>query len=111
MNVPRNEPSAADLASEAGGLATGLGIVTMTFFPLALPGLLLLLPVVVLALPLLLVGGVGYLVARLLRRPLRWARGALLGPREVPEAGYPEDRAPVRVQRRPAPGGIPATRR
>jgi hypothetical protein len=73
MNTRHNEPSMADLGSEVGGIATGLGIVSMTFFPLVLPGLLLLLPVVVLGLPLLIVAGVGYGLVRM----LRWVRGAM----------------------------------
>ena len=32
-------PSSADLATEANGLSTGLGILTFTFFPFALPAL------------------------------------------------------------------------
>jgi hypothetical protein len=94
MNARRNEPSAGDLGSEVGGIATGLGIVSMTFFPLMLPGLLLLLPVVVLGLPLLLLAGLGYLLVRM----LRWVRGAMRRPAPAPE----ESQAPgARIARRP----------
>jgi hypothetical protein len=46
-------PAASDVTMEAGNLLVGLGILTFQVMPLALPGLLLLLP---LALPLLLIG-------------------------------------------------------
>jgi membrane protein implicated in regulation of membrane protease activity len=55
-------PSPADLAGEASGLLAGLGIVTIQFFPFAMPLLILVigplallaLPILVLALPILL---------------------------------------------------------
>jgi hypothetical protein len=51
MDERHETPSAADLAAEAGALSTGLGIVTMQFFPFALPLLLLVVaPLAVLAL-------------------------------------------------------------
>ena len=46
-------PAASDVAMEAGNLLVGLGILTFQVMPLALPGLLLLLPLV---LPLLAIG-------------------------------------------------------
>jgi hypothetical protein len=72
---PRHEaPSAADLAAEVNGLTAGLGIITTTFAPFALPGLLLVLPLVLPVIPLLLVAGVGYLLVRAPLLPLRFAR-------------------------------------
>ena len=46
-------PAASDVTMEAGNVLVGLGILTFQVMPLALPGLLLLLP---LALPLLVIG-------------------------------------------------------
>jgi hypothetical protein len=87
MNAQRNEPTVGDLGSEVGGIATGLGIVSMTFFPLLLPGLLLLLPVVALGLPLLLVAGVGYLLVRLVRAAGRTLRRPTPAPEESQAPG------------------------
>jgi hypothetical protein len=72
MDTRSNETSPADLAAEVGALGTGLGILSTTFFPLALPalafGLLLVLPLILLALPALavwlLVRGVSRLLGR-----------------------------------------------
>ncbi len=73
MDVRSTETSTADLAGEVGALATGVGILSTTFFPLALPALafalLLALPLIVLALPavaiwLLARGGARLLSAR-----------------------------------------------
>jgi type IV secretory pathway TrbD component len=41
MNTPRRTPSSAEVATELNGLLAGLGILTMSLFPIALPGLLL----------------------------------------------------------------------
>jgi hypothetical protein len=53
MDAHRND--LGELASEAGGLMTGLGVISMTWFPFALPALVMVaivaLPLVVLALP------------------------------------------------------------
>jgi hypothetical protein len=50
-------PSSADLATEANGLATGLGIVTFALFPFAVPALVFVVA------PLALVAVVGLLLA------------------------------------------------
>ena len=72
MTARRNEISPAELTSEAGGLMTGLGVLTVMAAPFAVPGLLLALllalPLIALGLPLLaawlLVRGVARLVHR-----------------------------------------------
>jgi hypothetical protein len=111
MNARRSEPSAEDLATEANGLTAGLGILTLTFFPFALPGLLLALPLVLPVVALLLVAGVGYLLVRLLLLPLRLMRTALRR-RERPTpsgslppvAGVARSRGPSSLGRAPTPG-------
>jgi hypothetical protein len=77
MPAPRSDPQYAEVTSELSGIATGLGIITMTLSPLALPGLLLALPVVVLIAPLALVGAIAYLLFRILAVPVRRVRAAL----------------------------------
>jgi hypothetical protein len=57
MNAHPTPPSSADLASEAGGLSTGLGIITVALFPVAVPGLLFVV------VPLALMAVVGLLLA------------------------------------------------
>jgi hypothetical protein len=109
MNARRSGPSAEDLATEANGLATGLGILTMTFFPFALPGLLLALPLLLPVIPLLLVAGVGYLLVRLLLLPVRLVRSALRQRAVQREVGHLEDRPPISAKGRPTPSGIPPT--
>src|SRR4051812_21790377 len=52
-----DRPTSADLATEANGLATGLGILTFTFFPFALPALVFVVA------PLALVAVVGLVLA------------------------------------------------
>jgi hypothetical protein len=72
MDARSNEPTPAELASELGALGTGLGILSFTFFPFALPALVLtlvlVLPLIVLAVPALatwlLVRGVARLLGR-----------------------------------------------
>jgi hypothetical protein len=76
MHARHEAPSAPDLATEASGLAFGLGTITMTLFPFALPGLLLALPLVLPLVPLLLAGGAVYLLARAILLPMRLARRA-----------------------------------
>jgi hypothetical protein len=44
MPAPRATSSSADVATEVGSLSAGLGIITMTFFPFALPALVLVAP-------------------------------------------------------------------
>jgi hypothetical protein len=79
MESHDHRPSPGDLASELGGLNTGLGILTMTFFPLALPALLLGLLLLLPALPLLALAGVIYLIRRAARSlPRRTTRAPAL---------------------------------
>ena len=66
MYSPSESHEPADLAAEASGLSVGLGILTMTFFPFALPGLLLVLLVVLPAVPLALAGLGVFLAGRAL---------------------------------------------
>jgi hypothetical protein len=57
MDQNSNETDLGEMASEMGGLMTGLGVISMTWFPFALPALvmaaILALPLVVLGLPAL----------------------------------------------------------
>jgi hypothetical protein len=74
---PRSAASATDLAGQAGALSTGLGILTIQVFPIAMPLLVLALgPVVLLAvvigllaLPILIPVRLGRLALRALRGP------------------------------------------
>jgi hypothetical protein len=70
--------SAADVASEAGGLLVGLGILMTAFFPFALPLLILtfgpLLPLALVGLVLALPIVVPYWLGRLLLRAVRRRR-------------------------------------
>jgi hypothetical protein len=51
MNTPRRTPSTTEAVTEVNGLLAGLGILTVTLFPFALPGLLLVVvPLAALAL-------------------------------------------------------------
>ena len=74
MDAPRAPLSTSDVALEASGLSAGLGIITMTLFPFAMPGLVLALLLVLPAIPLALVALVVWLLARLLLLPLRLLR-------------------------------------
>jgi hypothetical protein len=57
MEARRNDISPADLASEAGGMMTGLGVLSVMWVPFAVPALVmalvLVLPLLLLAPPLL----------------------------------------------------------
>jgi hypothetical protein len=72
MDLNTHHTDLGEMASEVGGLMTGLGVISMTFFPFALPALVmaavLALPLVVLGLPALaiwlLVRGVRRLLGR-----------------------------------------------
>ena len=94
MTARSNEASAADLATEVGGLATGLGMVTMIFFPFALPCLLLALPLLLPLIPLVLVAGLVYLLARILLLPVRMARRARQRRSAWHETRYAEGASP-----------------
>jgi hypothetical protein len=69
MHSPRSAPSSTEVATEAGGLLAGLGILTMALFPIALPGLLLFVVA-----PLVLLAVAGLLLAIPLVLPLWLAR-------------------------------------
>jgi hypothetical protein len=70
MRLTREAPSSADVATELGNLLVGLGILTMTLMPFALPGLLLGLLLVLPLLPLALLI-LPFWLARLATRALR----------------------------------------
>jgi hypothetical protein len=72
MYAPRATPSSADVAMEVSSLSVGLGIVTMTLFPFALPALVLLAP-------LALVPIAGMLLAAPILLPLWLARNVRRG--------------------------------
>jgi hypothetical protein len=74
MDTPHAQLSTSEVALEAGNWMVGLGIITMTLFPFALPGLLLALLLVLPALPLVLVTLVIWLLARIILLPLRRLR-------------------------------------
>jgi hypothetical protein len=84
---------------EASNWLVGGGILTMALAPLALPGIALLLvaaiPLVVLAVPFLLLGGLGIGVVRLVRGASRLAR----------RIGRPATRTEGEFMRIPAPHG------
>jgi hypothetical protein len=103
MNTPDQSPSPADLAEEIGGLSVGLGTIGMTLFPLALPGLLLALLLVLPAVPLLLIAGIGYLLVRILMRAFGLVRGIWRRLRSRPGGG---SGAPERAPQRGAPAGM-----
>jgi hypothetical protein len=88
MDARPDAPSVEDLAAEANGLATGLGMLTMIYTPFALPGLLLALPLLLPLIPLLLAGGVIYLMARALRLLVRLVRRAWRAPDSAERAGH-----------------------
>jgi hypothetical protein len=74
MHAQNPSPSPQEVATEVNGLLVGLGIITMALSPFALPGLLLALPLVIPLVPVALVAGALWLLARLLRLPFRLAR-------------------------------------
>jgi hypothetical protein len=87
MDAPRAQLSTSEVALEAGSWMVGLGVVSMTLFPFALPGLVLALVLVLPALPLMLVALVIWLLARIIRLPLRLMRSrraAAAQPDEAP---------------------------
>jgi hypothetical protein len=92
MDAPRAQLSTSEVALEAGNWMVGLGVVSMTLFPFALPGLVLALVLVLPAIPLVLVGLVIWLLARILRPPLRFIRTRLERPQA---AGSQEDETPA----------------
>jgi Flp pilus assembly protein TadB len=81
MATPRSTPTPADAAAEVASLSAGLGIITMALFPFALPGILLfvVLPLILLAAPLVVLGAVLVplvLLARVVMRAVSRRRGA-----------------------------------
>ncbi len=81
MDERSETPSLAELADEVGALTTGLGIITVPFFPLALPLIVLVVgPLAVLALA-------GLLLALPILVPLWLARRVLTAVRRRPEPG------------------------
>jgi hypothetical protein len=74
MQAPPAAPSPAEVTTEVSGLLGGLGIITMALFPFALPGLLLALPLVILVAPLALVAMAVLLLRAILILPFRLAR-------------------------------------
>lgn len=91
MEARSNGISPAELASETSTLLAGLGIVSVALFPFAVPalvlGLVLVLPLIVLAPPVLaiwlLVRGVTRLMRRARPRPAGKQADALPEPRQV----------------------------
>jgi hypothetical protein len=74
MQTQHSTPSSDDVIAEAGSLAAGLGILTMTYFPFGLPALVLALPLAIPLIPIALVALVLLLLARLLGLTLRLTR-------------------------------------
>ena len=68
MPSPRTTLSAPDVAAEVGSLSAGLGIITMSLFPFALPLLVLLAPVALLPLAGLVLAAPVLLPVGLVRR-------------------------------------------
>jgi hypothetical protein len=79
MDAPHAAPSSSDVASEAGSLMAGLGIITMALFPFAVPALALGLLVVLPLAPLALVALALWLLARILVLTLRFVRSLVPG--------------------------------
>jgi hypothetical protein len=74
MNARNQAPSPPEVATEAASLLAGLGIITMALSPFALPGLVLALPLIIPVIPLALLAGALWLLARLVALPFRLAR-------------------------------------
>jgi hypothetical protein len=74
MHARNQAPSPPEVATEAGGLLVGLGIITMALSPFALPGLVLALPLIIPVIPLALLAGALWLLTRLLVLPFRLVR-------------------------------------
>ena len=80
MRATHSTTPPADLAAEANGLLTGLGVLTIQLFPLSLPLLVLVIgPLVLLAVPGLVLAGVialpVWLARAVMRRRSRRASG------------------------------------
>ena len=91
MNTPRRTPSTTEVATEVNGLLAGLGILTVTLFPFALPAVLLVVaPLAVLALA-------GALLAIPFVVPLWLVRSLRRGRASRRAHGSPAGPAPRRV--------------
>jgi membrane protein implicated in regulation of membrane protease activity len=78
MDQNSSTPSAADLAGEAGALSAGLGILTIQFFPFALPLIVLVIG------PLAVLAVAGLVLALPILVPIWLARRALTALRRRP---------------------------
>jgi hypothetical protein len=96
MDARSNGTSPAELVSEVGAVATGLGVLSVMLFPLALPALLVTL---VLVLPLIVLAG-PILAAWLLVRGVR----RLLGRRRTASDEHRRPKAEPMLDRRPRYG-------
>jgi hypothetical protein len=85
MDAPRAQLSTSEVAFEAGNWMVGLGVITMTLFPFALPGLVLAAVVLLPALPLALVALVIWLLSRIIVVPLRRLRSRRADASQVAE--------------------------
>lgn len=77
MHAQNPAPSPPEVATEVNGLLVGLGIITMALSPFALPGLVLVLPLVIPLVPVALVAGALWLLVRLLAVPFRLVRSVV----------------------------------
>jgi hypothetical protein len=91
-------------------LLAGLGILTMTLFPFALPGLLLALLLALPLLPLVLVAVAALLLLRVIRVPLRLARAFVSGPGRGLPGHQPSDNGHVVEAGRPGPASAATIR-
>jgi hypothetical protein len=76
MDARKDESDLGQLASEAGGLMTGLGILSTTFFPFALPAVVMTLPLVI---PLVVLAVPAALLWLLVRGVIRAGRAIRVG--------------------------------
>ena len=93
MHARSATPSSAEIAGEANTLVAGLGIFTLTFLPLAVPGLVLVVA------PLALLAAAGLVLAIPLVLPIWLARVIWTRTRVRRTTAEP---APPRVRRSPA---------
>lgn len=102
MDARRAQLSTSEVALEAGSWMVGLGVISMALFPFALPALVLALVLVLPALPLALVALVIWLLARILRPPLRFVRTRFERPQAAGPRGEAPGRATASARTRPA---------
>ena len=89
MTSQRTTTSPSEIVSKVGELATGLSVLLTFLFPFAVPGLVFGLLLVLPLLPLALVAGAFWLLARAVRVPVRLVRSRSRGF----EQGRPQDLA------------------